>query len=75
MSEARKKELAKPTFTDNAVTYLKGVRSEWGKITWPDKKQVGVEVVIVIGIVLFFTMLVYLYDLIFTSLFRLIPGG
>ena len=46
-------------------TYLKGVRAEWGKITWPERQQVFVETLFVIVIVFVFTVSVYLMDIFF----------
>ena len=55
--------------TKNAiVTYFKGVRSEWGKITWPEKNQVVVETFFVVAIVFVFTVFIYLVDIIFEAL-------
>lgn len=75
MGEITKKTTQEPGVTAKAASYFKGVRAEWDKITWPDKRQVIVETVVVLGVVFFFTALVYCLDLIFTFLFRLIPGG
>jgi len=72
MSDTKKNE---PTIKDNVKTYLKGVRTEWDKVTWPDKKQIVVETLVVIGVVIFFTAMVFLYDIIFEYLFKLMPGG
>ncbi len=72
MSDSKKEEL---TLKDDATNYLKGVRSEWDKITWPDKRQVGVETLIVLVVVFFFTLIVYIYDVLFEFMFGLIPGG
>ena len=59
--------------TVNAIrTYFKGVRSEWGKIVWPEKRQVVAETIFVIAIVFVFTVAVYLMDIIFKGLFGLI---
>ena len=59
--------------TLNAIqTYFKGVRSEWGKIIWPERRQVIAETVFVLIIVAVFTVAVYLMDLIFKGLFSLI---
>lgn len=44
-------------------TYLKGVRAEWGKITWPERQQVFAETLFVIVIVVAFTVAVYFMDL------------
>ena len=46
-------------------TYLKGVKTEWGKITWPDKKQVISQTIIVIVVVFAFTVIVYGLDIIY----------
>ena len=36
---------------DAIATYFRGVRTEWGKITWPEKNQVVVETFFVVAIV------------------------
>ena len=51
-------------------TYFKGVKSEWGKITWPVKQQVVAETVVVIIIVTLFTSFVYLIDILFKWVFK-----
>lgn len=53
------------TAKKNIVTYFKGVRTEWGKITWPEKHQVVVETFFVVAIVFVFTVFIYLADKIF----------
>ena len=57
------------------VTYFKGVRAECGKINWPEKQQVIAETIFVIGIVAFFTVAVYLMDIIYKSVLGLIPNS
>ena len=52
----------------NLITYFKGVRTEWGKITWPEKNQVVVETFLVIAIVFIFTVFIYVVDIIFNAL-------
>ena len=52
----------------NLITYFKGVRTEWGKITWPEKNQVVVETFLVIAIVFIFTVFIYFVDIIFNWL-------
>ena len=59
-------------FKEKLITYLKGVKNEWSKVSWPTKKQVGVETVIVLIVVTFFTIVVYLMDIIFKALLGLI---
>ena len=54
------------------ATYLKGVKTEWGKVSWPTKKQVLVETVVVLVVVIFFTLVVYCMDIIFKALLGLI---
>ena len=53
----------------NAIaTYFKGVRTEWGKINWPEKNQVVVETFFVVAIVFIFTVFIYFVDIIFNAL-------
>ena len=53
----------------NAITtYFRGVRTEWGKITWPEKHQVVVETFFVVAIVFIFTVFIYFVDIIFNAL-------
>jgi len=53
---------------ESIKTYFKGVRTEWGKVSWPEKKQVIFETISVIVIVFVFTVSIYLIDLIFKYL-------
>ena len=53
-------------------TYFKGVRAEWGKVSWPERRTVLFETGSVIVIVFVFTVAIYLMDLIFKGLFGLI---
>ncbi len=46
-------------------TYFKGVKTEWGKISWPERKQVAAETLSVIFIVFMFTVAIYFIDLVF----------
>jgi len=50
------------------ITYFRGVRTEWGKITWPEKNQVVVETFFVVAIVFVFTIFIYVVDIIFNAL-------
>ena len=61
-------ESSNGNFTENLKVYLKGVKSEWGKITWPEKNQVVVETFLVIAIVFIFTVFIYFVDVIFNML-------
>jgi len=58
--------------TNSVKTYFRGVRSEWGKISWPEKRQVVTETIFVIAIVFVFTVAVYLMDIIFKGILGLI---
>ena len=54
---------------NNKITeYFKGVKAEWGKITWPDRKQVIAQTVIVIVIVIAFTIFTFSADIIFKGI-------
>ena len=53
---------------NSVKTYFRGVRTEWGKITWAESRQVVAETVFVVAIVFVFTVAVYLMDIIFKSL-------
>ncbi|MBR2429873.1 preprotein translocase subunit SecE [bacterium] len=50
------------------ISYLLGVKMEWGKITWPEKQQVVVETFFVVAIVFIFTVFIYFIDIIFNTL-------
>lgn len=54
-------------------TYLKGVRAEWGKISWPERSQVFGETFAVVVIVVVFTLSVYLMDVFFKFILGFIP--
>lgn len=60
------------SMVNSIQTYFRGVRTEWGKINWPERRQVVTETVFVIVIVFVFTLAVYLMDIIFKSIFGLI---
>ena len=60
------------SFVNTIQTYFRGVRTEWGKINWPERKQVITETVFVIIIVFLFTIAVYLMDIIFKYIFDFI---
>lgn len=64
MNESKKKEKSKNQvgLTESVKSYLKGVKSEWGKITWPERRQVVFETILVLIVVVFFTTVVYSLD-------------
>lgn len=53
-------------------TYFKGVRTEWGKVSWPERRQVIFETFAVILITFVFTVAIYVIDLVFKGLLSLI---
>ena len=59
-------------FKQAVITYFKGVKAEWGKVSWPTRQQVIAETGIVLAVVTFFTVVVYLMDIIFKFLLGLI---
>lgn len=67
------KDIIKMNGTVEAIkTYFKGVKTEWGKVSWPEKRQVIFETISVIVIVFVFTVAIYLMDLLFRGLLSLI---
>ncbi|MEI8390062.1 MAG: preprotein translocase subunit SecE [bacterium] len=72
MSTAGKKNLTEPGFKESVSNYFKGVKVEWGKITWPDRRQVIVETIVVLLVVFFFVALVSCYDWVFGFLLKLL---
>lgn len=57
---------------ESIKTYFRGVRTEWGRVSWPDKRQVFIETISVIVIVFVFTVAIYLIDVIFKGILGLI---
>ena len=72
MANKEKTKANSTSFEDDLITYFKGVKAEWGKVTWPEKNQIIVETGIVVFVVAFFTIVVYLMDIIFKGLLGLI---
>ncbi len=60
-------------FKTTVTTYFKGVKAEWGKVSWPTRNQVIAETVIVLLVVAFFTIVVYFMDINFKALLGLVP--
>ncbi len=55
--------------TENKIiTYFKGVKAEWGKITWPERRQVIVQTIIVLVIVIIFSIYVFVLDISFKGI-------
>jgi len=55
---------------EKLVAYFKGIKSEWGKITWPERKQVIAQTVIVLVIVIAFTIYTYGLDLLLQGVIK-----
>lgn len=53
---------------DKFLEYFKGVKAEWGKITWPDRKQVIVQTIVVLVVTAAFTIIIYGFDIVFQFL-------
>ena len=64
---------SKVTLQDSLKTYFRGVKAEWGKISWPQKPQIVSETIIVFIVVVFFTLFTYVVDLVFKGILGLIP--
>jgi preprotein translocase subunit SecE len=77
VNEVKKKTQVenKTSFKEGMVNYLKGVKTEWNKVTWPERGQVISETIVVLGVVLFFTTLVYVLDISFKFLFSFIVSN
>ncbi len=56
--------------TQKIVEYFKGIKAEWGKITWPERKQVVAQTIIVLVIVIAFTVYTYGLDLLLQGIIK-----
>lgn len=72
MGTVAKFEKKNDNFVSQMKTYFKGVKTEWGKITWPEKRQVFVETIYVIAIVFVFTLFILILDLIYKGAFNIL---
>ncbi|MCI5823554.1 MAG: preprotein translocase subunit SecE [Candidatus Gastranaerophilales bacterium] len=72
MGTIAKFEKKNDNFVSQMKTYFKGVKTEWGKITWPEKRQVFVETIYVIAIVFVFTLFILILDLIYKGAFNIL---
>ena len=57
---------------DEIRTYLRGVKQEWGKVTWPEPPVIFSETLFVLVIIISFTVAILVIDLIYKTLFGLI---
>ena len=60
------------TAMESIRAYFKGVKAEWGRISWPERRQIVAETISVIVIVFFFTIAIYCADLIIKGLIDLL---
>ena len=60
------------TAMESIRAYFKGVKAEWGRISWPQKNQVAAETISVLIIVFVFTVAIYIIDLIFKYILGLL---
>ena len=63
----------KTSFKQGLINYFKGVKVEWGKVSWPQKNQLIFETGVVLFVVIAFTIIVYLMDVIFKGILGLLP--
>ena len=70
--KTEKNQTQQNSFKQSVITYFKGVKAEWGKVSWPERQQVIAETGIVLAVVAFFTIVVYFMDIIFKALLGLI---
>jgi preprotein translocase subunit SecE len=56
------------------ITFLKEVRVELGKVSWPTRRQLSVYTGVVIGICLFFAIYLGALDSLFAWLLNLLIG-
>ncbi|MBR2069421.1 MAG: preprotein translocase subunit SecE [Candidatus Gastranaerophilales bacterium] len=66
--KTEKNQTQQNSFKQSVITYFKGVKAEWGKVSWPERQQVIAETGIVLAVVAFFTIVVYFMDIIFKTL-------
>lgn len=57
---------------ESVKAYFKGVKAEWGRISWPERRQIVAETISVIIIVLVITMAIYFMDLVFKGILSFI---
>ncbi len=54
----------------NLIQFLREVRQEFSRISWPTRPQVVRESLIVLLVVVIITLLVFLFDVLFNILFN-----
>ena len=69
MSKVKKEN---PSIKESMKTYFKGVKMEWGRITWPERKQVFAETLMVLVVVFIFTALIFVIDNVYSLVLRVL---
>jgi preprotein translocase SecE subunit len=68
-------EVARPNVVQRLVTFIRDVRGELDKVTWPDWPQARQLAIIVVLFTLFIGLVIALMDLVLQGLLQnLIPG-
>ena len=57
-------------FKQDILKYFRGVRTEWGKITWPEKNLVIFENCFFVVFVFSLTLFIYFIDIIFDAILK-----
>ncbi|MEW5821308.1 MAG: preprotein translocase subunit SecE [Cyanobacteriota bacterium] len=73
--KGKKAQVEDPSVGEQLKEYFKGVRSEWHKITWPDKQQTWHETLVVIVVTAIITLLIYIIDVTLRYIIGFIPGN
>ncbi|WP_373532076.1 preprotein translocase subunit SecE [Vampirovibrio sp.] len=50
---------------EQLTTYLKGVRTEWTKISWPTTQQIIGQIIVVLAVVSIMTLILFVMDFTF----------
>lgn len=56
--------------TNSVVKYFKDIKAEFKKITWPSKENIFKTTGIVLGTILIFTLIIWLYDSVFAKILK-----
>ncbi len=59
---------------DKIMNFLREARAELKRVTWPNKKQVWISTLLVIGVTLLVSAYLGILDLIFTAFFSRVIG-
>jgi len=71
-SKNKVKELEKPNYIEQLITFLKEVKAEFKKITWATKKETIATTIVVLAITFFFAAYLGLVDIIFSKIISLL---